>query len=105
MPKEGRGDAYDLLRSTCASCLATSLNGFLADGQFKQLAMNLNSKSAALVGPPLSGVAVPLQQQRMVVVEEVEGRSTAEAAAKATMASTGVPSEARMEALEVVEED
>ena len=55
MPKEVRGDAYDLLRSTCASCLATSLNGFLADGQFKQLAMNLNSKSAALVGPPLSG--------------------------------------------------
>ena len=30
---------------------------------------------------------------------------TAEAAAKATMASTGVPLEARMEALEVVEED
>ena len=43
---------------------------------------------------------MPLQQQRMVVVEEVEGRSTAEAAAKATMASTGVPLEARMEALE-----
>ena len=45
---------------------------------------------------------MPLQQQRMVVVE-VEGRSTAEAAVKATMASTGVPLEARMEALEVVE--
>ena len=50
---------------------------------------------------------MPLLQQRMVVVvvEEVEGRSTAEAAAKATMASTGVPLEARMEALEVVVED
>ena len=41
---------------------------------------------------------MPLQQQRMVEVV-VEGRSTAEAAVKATMASTGVPSEARMEAL------
>ena len=48
---------------------------------------------------------MPLLQQRMVVVVEVEGRSTAEAAAKATMASTGVPLEARMEALEVVEEE